>query len=330
MTEEERRELAGLRSKTTALTPEETERLKELEDKEEPLEEEDEFADAFDEAVEGKPKDDETQEEGEGDEQITDQSTEDDSDPEDDTIFNRVPDKDDEDNSGDTVSPETSIADLEAELAKEKQRTSSWEGRIKAANKRAEEAEAKLNEIADTDKSGETLPDADEDDSVLSEFIEEFPTLEKPIRLMAAKIAREIVEKEVGEIKPTISQVQETVESQAVEEHLGKITEAHSDWRKIYDSGALNTWITNQPKFMQPGLHRVVDEGSAEDIIELFDTYKKSTGQLKSTVNREGKSSKQKAKELEAVTHSSSGPPKDKKKAAANDFDGAWNEALST
>lgn len=342
LTEEEKQELESLRDKES-LTDEEKARVAELEAKEEPLDDEDEFDKAFDEAMGTKKpepsseKQEQTEDEGEEEEgeykQTTDQSSEGEDDQQDGDIFNNAPEDDgSETDSGDGDEPTTEqkIANLEAELAREKQRTSSWEGRIRAANRRAEEAEAKLKELGKQDKEPKDLPVGDNDeDVVLGEFIEEFPSLEKPIKLLATKIARDIVDREIGEIKPTITQVQETVKSQAEQEHLAKIRQAHPDFIDIYASGALVSWIERQPKFMQPGLQRVVAEGSADEVIELYDTYKRSVGQSRKVVNKGNKQSKKKAKNLEAVTHSSSGPPADKKQAARDDFDGAWEEAVS-
>jgi len=340
MTEEEKQELKELSEKET-LTEEEQSRKAALEAK--PLDPQDEFDTAFDEAM----NDDNDSANDSTDADIDTEATsleaakkkeeEENSakeaelaQQEDTALFAKVPANDGQDNEGgDQETPEQHIARIEAELAAEKQRNSSWEGRIKAANQRADKAEASAGD--DTTDKGEkkALPDGD-DDLILEEFIEEFPSLEKPMKILATKIAQEIVENEMSTISPTLTKVQETVESNAVEEHLGKITQAHSDWKQIHQSGALSTWIGKQPKFMRPGLQQVVEEGSAEDIIELFTAYKKSTGQLKTSTDSESrKTSAQKLRELEAVQHQSSGPPKDRKKGAKDDFDSAWDEALT-
>jgi len=328
MTEEEKQELETLRAKET-LDENEKARVAELEAKEEPLNDEDEFDQAFDEAIGDEPKTEEETEDQDDNQNESQSGKDEDDQTEDDSLFETVPDDQDNGNE-DEKSPEQLIADLEANLAKEKQRNSSWEGRIRAANRRAEEAEAKLNKKSETaDKgSNDSLPNDDEDNSILSEFIEEFPSLEKPIKLLATQIARKIVEEEVGSIRPTIDSVKDTIQSQTMREHVGKIETAHPDWKQIRDSGSLITWIEKQPKFVQPGLTKVVEEGSAEEIIELFDTYKRSTGQ-KRTVNTGTKTAQQKARELEAVPHSSKGPPADKKIVDKNDYDSAWDEAVS-
>ena len=78
---------------------------------------------------------------------------------------------------------------------------------------------------------------------------------------------------------------------------------------------------------MQPGLQVVIEEGTAEEIIEMFDAYKKIVGHTKSDNKDISKS--QKLKNLEAVNASSAGPRKEKKKADKDDFDSAWDEAMS-
>ena len=334
MTEEEKKELEELSAKET-LTEEDQARKAELEGK--PLDPQEEFDSAFDEAIDDDPakKTDGLDTEEEELEAVKKKEAaakakeaelvqQDDT-----TLFNSVPAGDGQANEGEEQeTSEQHIARIEADLAAEKQRNSSWEGRIKAANQRADKAEAGTGKST-TDKGEQALPN-DEDDLILEEFIEEFPSLEKPMKILATKIAREMVESQMANITPTLTQVQETVESNAIDEHLGKITQAHSDWRSIHTSGALKTWISKQPNFLQPGLNKVVEDGSAEDIIELFTTYKKSTGQLKtSTDSGSRKTPEQKLKELEAVQHQSSGPPKDSKKSDKNDFDAGWDEALS-
>lgn len=314
---------------------------------------EDEFDQAFDDAMNERESEtttsedagkDTSEEEGRDDgseeEQTTSQLEKDESDQDDASIFNRTPE--DEESESDSVGDEESevsteqkIANLEASLEKEKQRTSSWEGRISAANRRAEEAEAKLKELqkdkSTAKDSSEHSPTGDEDDVVLGEFIEEFPSLEKPIKVLATKIARDIVKRELGEITPQISEVRDTVKSREAHEHVSKITQAHPDWKSIYESGALSRWIGSQPQFMQPGLQRVVQEGSAEEVIEMFSAYKSTSRHLKKQTDNTGSkaSNQRKAKNLEAVRHSSSGPPADKKQVAEDDFDGAWEEAVS-
>ena len=335
MTEEEKQELEQLRAKDT-LTDEEVSRaakLEKLEAEEEPLSDEDEFDQAFAEAIGDAPQKPDEEDTG----TKSEQNDNDKDDNQDDSIFNKVPDTEDnldDDGNDDLDSPQKKIAQLEADLAKEKQRTRSWEGRIEAANKRAEEAEKKLNDQTDQTGQDKKSPEDGEEDEVLSEFIEEFPSLEQPIKVLikreGAKVARKIVEAELGKVTPDIRKVIETTEEEATEKHFDKIKKAHKDYLKIYESGALQTWIDNQPKFIQAGLNLIVEEGEADEIIEMLDAYKKAAKIVSSEhVNRKA-DSKKKLKSLEAVENQSGGPPKQKKKANKDDFDAGWDEAMKS
>ncbi|MCK4794864.1 MAG: hypothetical protein KAV87_64640, partial [Desulfobacteraceae bacterium] len=166
MTEEEKVELAELAAKET-LTKEEETRKAELEA--EPLNPEDEFDSAFDEAMgdetpateadaakieaEAKALEEAEKKKKEEEEARVAKLAQ-----EGDSIFNGVPGETNLDNAGgDGETPEQTIARIEADLAAEKQRNSSWEGRIKAANKRADEAEASVPGKSATDKGEEAL-----------------------------------------------------------------------------------------------------------------------------------------------------------------------------
>lgn len=325
MTDEEKQELKVLQEKET-LTDDETARAAELEQMIE-VSPDDEFDQAFDEALAEDDPDIDNDLDGEVDNKLKPkQNTDSDDDNSGDSIFNSVDTDTDDDIDN---NPEKKIADLEAELAANNQRMSSWEGRIKAANKAKEEAEAKLNgDDSQSGKVNKTAPGEDEEaDTILSEFIDEFPSLEQPIKIMVKKIANKMIESKLEEITPKIDSIEERTQETASEEHFATIKKAHANYEKIYNSGALTTWIKSQPKFLQAGMEVVIEDGTAEEIIEMLDAYKTTIKHTQS--DNPGKTKRDKLVDLEAVDQSSSGPPKDKKKANKDDFDSAWDEAMS-
>lgn len=231
----------------------------------------------------------------------------------------------------------------EAERAKVEQKMKSWEGRISAANKRAEDEaaaraalEKKLQERDSTQaKSGEALPGGEEDDQVLKDFVEEFPSLEKPIKALARRIASKIVDDKIKDIEPKITQVAKKIEpiEQSIKQsnddaHFETIGKAHSDWKDIVKSGKLTEWIETQPKIMQQSLDRVVKEGSTEEVIEMFDLYKKSNTTKETSTPSRAKPSTKKAQDLLAVDSSASGNPKGKGRTDKDDFDAGWDDAI--
>ena len=338
MKEEEKKELEDLQAKDQ-LNDDETARAAALEEmlaNEEPLSDEDEFDKAFAEATGEEPPADQDKDEPASDKKKDDPDDDQDDDdkPDNDSIFNAAPDDDlsNKDSGDDKDDPDNIIAQLKADLQKEQQRTKSWEGRIEAANRRAKELEERLKEKDNQNGQDNLSPGNGEENEVLQEFIEEFPSLEGPIKVLIKRQAGKMVKTELDKIRPILEKAEESskvTEEEAEVRHFETIDKAHPDWKNIWESGALKTWIDNQPKFLQTSLNLVIEEGDAEEIVEMFDSYKKATKRVKKPDNLGKTSKKDKLKGLEAVETQSGGPPKQKKKIKKDDFDSAWDDALS-
>lgn len=321
LTEEERKELQDLQA-IESPTEDDQERIRELLAKSETTDsdsDEDEFDKAFDEAI-GDPD----SQDADGGEDDGDAGEQDDS-----SIFTKT---DDSDDTATTTTPDE-VAELKAQIAAQEQKMKSWEGRITAANNRAKEAEERLAELQQSPaKQDPDAGDTDED-LELAEFIEEFPALEGPIKTMVKKLAQEIVDKTVGNVQEKIETVDKrtkeivaTTEEQTIKAHLDAISQAHPDWEEWRDSGKIIKWIESQPSFIQPGLNKVYREGTTKEVIEMFDAYTGSLGKVpaKGTPKKSGK-----VQDMMAVKGSTGGPPADIKKVDKDDFDSAWNEAVS-
>jgi hypothetical protein len=324
------------------LTKDEQEEFTELENLKPEDPAQDEFEEAWDE-LDGKKKDPEPkkkedpkkdQDKADEDKKLKDQSTDANVDLSKD-ILNAAPA--DESDKLDSKASDTSldlreakIAKVEIELEQEKQRNASWDGRIKAAEKRAAEAEQKLKDAEAKGQSDSDNASPIEDDAKLSAFFKEYPDLEGPLKSVAERIATNIVDKRMARVDELVENqttMQDTLSEDATVRHNASILEAHPDWKTIYDSGALKTWIEAQPNYLQPRLNEVVADGSAREIIEMFDSYKRASGKgtkQTSTSAELAEAKKKKAAALEAVPASTGGPNEGPKKIAKDDFDGAW------
>jgi hypothetical protein len=326
------------------MTKDEQEEFKELENikPEDPAQ--DEFEEAWNE-LDGKKKDPEPkkkedpkkdQDKADEDKNKKDQSTDADVDLSKDLLNAAPADKSDK---SDSTASETKLdlregmlAKLEIELEQEKQRSASWDGRIKAAEKRAAEAEQKLKDAEAKGQSDSDNASPIEDDAKLSAFFKEYPDLEGPLKSVAERIATTIVDKRMAKVDELVNNqaaMQDTLSVDATDRHNASILEAHPDWKMIYDSGALKTWIEAQPGYLQPRLNEVVADGSAREIIEMFDSYKRASGKgtkQTSTSAELAEAKKKKAAAMEAVPASTGGPKEGKKKIAKDDFDGAWED----
>lgn len=215
------------------------------------------------------------------------------------------------------------------------QKMKSWEGRITAANKRAEEAEKKLKETEASTQAKDTpkadLPDGDAA-KILAEFGSEYPTLVEPIKAIAKQIAKEIVETRVKALEPildgavrSVKSMETQVSGSVEDQHFSKIRAKHADYETIFKSGALAAWIETQPAFLKPTYQRIVEAGSTEEVIGMFDTFKGANA----TTPKTPTSPKKKAESLMAVPAAPGVTPAAKGGVDLNDFGAAFKEALS-
>ena len=210
---------------------------------------------------------------------------------------------------------------------KEVQRTKSWEGRITAANARAEDLENKLKEInnkisQDTSISLDELIDNDpEIKAFVKEMGDEFtkPFL-KLLQTAASKLIRDAVKPIQDKVEPIEKRVQ-SKEQEDTAAHYRAINKAHPDVGNLLKTGALNTWIEGLPYKEAVENKRILDEGDTQEVIEMLNTYKSSV---------KGPQTPQtpKPEEVAAATVVKNGPASlPKGLAKAQDFDGAFNEA---
>jgi hypothetical protein len=64
----------------------------------------------------------------------------------------------------------------------------------------------------------------------------------------------------------------------ATEAHYLAIYEQHPDADSIVESKELADWIASQPSFARAGYETVLLQGSQQEVIELFDSFKQGTG----------------------------------------------------
>ncbi len=263
--------------------------------------------------------------------------------------------KDDADQDEDDKSDEgkKSDEDWKAKYEAEQQRTRSWEGRLR---KQAEENEAlkrRLSELekakdTGTDKSDEGKKDADPepDDSeaqkILEAFYEDFPSLKKPLEVLLKKQRKEVraeLETELtGKVDAKLKPVLTRVEEEALSEHIGKIAAGHSDWEAVSQSEKFDGWIKSQPSYLRKAYEGVLQDGSAEEIVDLLWTYKEANGLGRRSANKDGSADKgdknnrreRQADDAEAVRRKGGKYPTGKHAGPdQDDFSGAFEEAAA-
>ena len=184
--------------------------------------------------------------------------------------------------------PKADETDYKSLYDKEVQRTRSWEGRIRAANERASQAEAKAHQlmvdVSELEKRGKTpseLPSISaSDDPDIKQFFLDYPELVKPFEKLVvtkgAEIARQVVDERLKEYDPKIKNIEERVNVTVTATHFDLIQDAHADWQSMMDDGEVTRWIEAQPSFSRGNLNRIVTHGTADEAIELLSEVKKA------------------------------------------------------
>lgn len=106
----------------------------------------------------------------------------------------------------------------------------------------------------------------------------------------------------------------------------------HNDFEKFRDDGSLTAWIEAKPKYLQPALKQTYEKGSAMDVIDLISDFKKDnniplTSQPSADVIPINTAKAAKKQALATVT--SRGRAVNLNVAVADDFEGAFNEAIN-
>lgn len=122
-------------------------------------------------------------------------------------------------------------------------------------------------------------------DSDMKSLLDDYPDIAKPL---------------LNKINALESQLQNTAQSQeqreeerAMAEHVAAIKAAHPDLDEVRTSDDFQGWMSRQSNFYQ----RIAEEGSADDVVELLNAYKKAVGYDAPIVD----SSSKKAAKLEAA-----------------------------
>ena len=223
---------------------------------------------------------------------------------------------------------------LEDELTKEKQKTSSWNGRITAANKRADDAEAKLEEaLAAKPKDADSDDSAKSDVAVLEGFRNDFPEMANVIDILVKKV----------DGKSDATPVKDTTKTTPIEEEpagtadtdlqgaQAKIRDAHPDLDEAVNSGVLLTWINKQAEFIRPTLQTIYNSGTPDQVIKMVKEFKTKTGWQSQLATDESSKdiskTDDKLKSMIDVNSQSGGAPTDG--PDKNDFNGAAEEAFA-
>jgi hypothetical protein len=98
-------------------------------------------------------------------------------------------------------------------------------------------------------------------------------------QLIQAQVAAMVapVRADVESVKQSIAPLQQNAVKTAEQLHFEAIQSKHPDVDSLVESQELQGWIGAQPSFVQVAMRQVLEQGTATQVIELFDNFKKAT-----------------------------------------------------
>ena len=115
---------------------------------------------------------------------------------------------------------------------------------------------------------------------VFGDFSEE--ALAQGVAVVAEKMANQIVEKKMAafeqKMAPVLQSLQAKQNESAATAHYEAIYAAHPDADSLAESQELSDWIASQPSFVRDAYAGVLQQGTTQQVIELFDRFKQATG----------------------------------------------------
>lgn len=213
------------------------------------------------------------------------------------------------------------VKDLEDQLKKEHQRTSSWDGRIKAANSRVKELETENQSLKDqlANKPAVLNEDEQSEAEIMESFKATFPEFTEVLDIMQKKIdAKATPTTTPAKVDPEPDSIDDDEDSpeaqrarvaEAQKKHMDEIRKVHPAIDEMVKTGVVLTWINEQPDFISSHLERIYYSGSSDEIIKMVTEFSTKTGWV-SNLNK-GKAKQDKLNSMLETEGGSTGPKSD-------------------
>lgn len=215
------------------------------------------------------------------------------------------------------------------------QRLKSWEGRLKARQAELDAREAAMGDSSVNEEQA-SLPMGDEGgeggEGYESDAVEKAEA-STPGQILASDFGEDFVEQItaliqqicgecMGGVHGKVDQVIADLQNDRLQNHFSQIAASHADFMDVVESPEFAAWKAAQPD--QDMLQKVIDGGSARQIIDMLTRFKQS----RSTGGHDGDTGPGYDDALDAAEGvRSSGVSLPQEPAASDDFAKAWNEA---
>lgn len=175
--------------------------------------------------------------------------------------------------------------------------------------------------------------------AALATFESEWSEVKGPVTaLVQAHVQAALANQEqklLSQVHQSLAPMQQATAQSQEAMHYATIQASHPDFReKIQDVGA---WIEQQPALVRPAYERVFQQGTAAEVVELFDVFKTATGMTGAAPAQPASSAAQVPPQKavpKAALAATLAPPTAQRSTPVNsrdpnDFEGAFEEATS-
>jgi hypothetical protein len=180
----------------------------------------------------------------------------------------------------------------------------------------------------------EALAELSEDDQeALAEVQEDWPSIHRVMEInnqqLEARITR-IVKDAVAAVQRDIQPVLAVSQETAQERFVATVTKVHPDAQKILP--LVDQWVKTQPAYLRPAYIRVLEKGTATEVIDLFSQFKLATGMAENPSDEptppvNGKDAQNQQRRLAGLETVRTERTSISAEDDPSDFDGAWERA---
>lgn len=174
------------------------------------------------------------------------------------------------------------IQEMERELARERQRIRSEQGRTAALQRKLDELSGKSEAGANTapgvdSHTAATAPASrgdvdDEDDDEVNAVPHDYPEIDKYLQRQLQPL-RQFQETELESRQREQREREEAAEREFFTKQQTALTEAHPDVADVFNNPAYHSWLRNQP----PAVQNAADSELASDAILVLNLFKQSS-----------------------------------------------------
>jgi len=164
-------------------------------------------------------------------------------------------------------------------------------------------------------------------DEVAANFTEVSAAIKATQRVMLAKMEN-MVEKRVADVLARLAPVAAVAQNVAYTKFKDEVHKVHADAEQLLPE--VEAWILTQPEFLQEAYNNVLDRGTIEQTIKLYNVFKKETGSAQPPPPPEPPKDPEKEKRLNAQEGVRGRHTGGRAAVDPNDFDGAFEKFAAT